>query len=154
MTMTRTQAVALPFSLGAHGAGLAGVLALAIGGPTDLPSPRLASPAPPPALTLGPLRVGREREPRPARKRGRDAREITIPPVATPPMDTTAPPATAEPPLLEDVLAVDPGGDSGVPCVGCEVGDPSTTGTGPAGDGSFASGDASMTPLPIGGRIR
>jgi periplasmic protein TonB len=150
--MTRTQAVALPFSLGAHGAGLAGVLALAIGGPADLPPPRLAAAAPPPPVTLGPLRAAAQRGPAPSR--ARPPRRIAAPVVTPPPIDATAPPDAVPPPVLEVDPGIDPGDSEGVLCLGCEIGDPFSTGIGSDGDGPLGAGDGSAAPIRIGGQIR
>jgi protein TonB len=69
-------------------------------------------------------------------------------------MDALAPPDAAPTSMLEVEPGIDAGDGEGVPCLGCDVGDPSSTGTGPAGDGSGEADDGSGAAIRIGGQIR
>jgi protein TonB len=144
--MTRPQAAALPLSIGAHGAVLAGVLAVSLL-PAELPHARAAAPVPP---TVDIMRLPAVREPR--RPRAAPSRTMTRPRVAVRTVAAALPPDLGE---LAVVLAADaplsgePHGPD-VACIGCQIGEPSAPDASPGIAGEPGGGP----PVRVGGLIR
>ena len=146
--MTRPQAVAMPLSIGAHGAALAAVVALSLL-PAELPEARAAAAMPP---TIQVLRSPVVREPMPQRAASRPQ---AIRPRAgltrTAPVPALVPdfPQPVVFPVIDAPLS-DLASDPGAACSGCQIGEPLAEDARPGPAGEPGGGP----PRRIGGLIR
>jgi protein TonB len=142
----------LPLSASAHAAGVACLLALSLM-PAKLPAAR-TTPAPPPFVPIVEMPVLREPvmpRSRTQRVSGTQRRTVPLPPS----VPAVSAPAFVDPPPVPFVEgefseAAPAEIGVGVPCLGCEIGNASVTGSGPAGNGEAGSGDL----VRVGGLIR